>query len=259
MSVSLLAVASLAAFASFTPNPTQCVAHRGLHVNELENSMRAIVAAVDIGAGGVEFDVQHTSDGVGIIQHDATLLRMGKSRLGHVCKLTAKISSQSYQQISQNCVLRNDDEIPTLREVVSYLSEQDVLSFVEAKDALSSDSIDAIADAYSSKPDRLVLISFKGQLLQNIIGSKLGNIIRRGARIVHLATTFNRFDQTYPGAGIDHPTAEHIAHLRADNKSIDAWTIDSPNEIDFYIDQHVNYLTTNDPALCLQKALAVAP
>jgi glycerophosphoryl diester phosphodiesterase len=46
------------------------VAHRGLHVIERENTVRAFFAAVQLGVDGVELDVRRTLDGAFVVHHD---------------------------------------------------------------------------------------------------------------------------------------------------------------------------------------------
>lgn len=61
----------------------QLLAHRGLsgpHVPE--NTVRAVLAAVDAGADGVEVDLRVTADGIVVLAHDADLIRLAGSPLG---------------------------------------------------------------------------------------------------------------------------------------------------------------------------------
>jgi glycerophosphoryl diester phosphodiesterase len=50
---------------------TDVFAHRGLHVNERENTLASFRAAVALGVDGVELDVRRTRDGVLVVHHDA--------------------------------------------------------------------------------------------------------------------------------------------------------------------------------------------
>ncbi|NCC78830.1 MAG: hypothetical protein EOM07_04420 [Clostridia bacterium] len=52
-------------------------AHRADAMNAPENSLSAIESALDLGAGVIEMDVQMTKDGVLVLHHDTSLLRMG--------------------------------------------------------------------------------------------------------------------------------------------------------------------------------------
>ncbi len=53
------------------------LAHRGDHRHEAENSLEAILAALEVpGCDGVEFDVRAARDGTPVIVHDTTLARV---------------------------------------------------------------------------------------------------------------------------------------------------------------------------------------
>ena len=52
---------------------TLIYAHRGLHGRERENTTAAFVAALELGAHGVELDVRRTVEGVVVVHHDATV------------------------------------------------------------------------------------------------------------------------------------------------------------------------------------------
>ena len=50
-------------------------AHRGASEYAPENTMAAFCMGVEMGANGIETDVQRTRDGVLVLFHDATLMR----------------------------------------------------------------------------------------------------------------------------------------------------------------------------------------
>ena len=65
------------------------LAHRGDHRRHPENSLAALVAALEVpGCDGVEFDVRASRDGVPVVIHDATLARV-QGRPEAVGQLTA--------------------------------------------------------------------------------------------------------------------------------------------------------------------------
>jgi glycerophosphoryl diester phosphodiesterase len=56
--------------------PTLRLAHRGDHRVQPENSLAAILGAMDVpGCDGVEFDIRASADGVPVLLHDETLAR----------------------------------------------------------------------------------------------------------------------------------------------------------------------------------------
>ncbi len=56
------------------------IAHRGFHRKVRENTRESILAAHDIGAHGVEFDVRTTADGAHVLHHNRTRLIRGRQR-----------------------------------------------------------------------------------------------------------------------------------------------------------------------------------
>ncbi|KAG8468174.1 hypothetical protein KFE25_013257 [Diacronema lutheri] len=54
------------------------IAHRGASAAHPENTMRAMLAALDAGAHGVEYDLQQLADGTLIVLHDETLRRTAR-------------------------------------------------------------------------------------------------------------------------------------------------------------------------------------
>lgn len=85
------------------------IAHRGAHDNNLsvqENTHAAFERALDLGCYGIELDVHATADGVLVVNHDPTLMRLW----GHDIAIHALTFGE----------LRNlVPEIPSLAEVVS--------------------------------------------------------------------------------------------------------------------------------------------
>lgn len=53
-------------------------AHRGASALQPENTLRAFLAAAELGADGMEFDIQLTRDGVPVVIHDPTLWTDGE-------------------------------------------------------------------------------------------------------------------------------------------------------------------------------------
>lgn len=61
--------------ASATAQPMQLIAHRGDVTSHPENSLDALVAAAELGADGIELDVQRSRDGTWWVIHDRTVDR----------------------------------------------------------------------------------------------------------------------------------------------------------------------------------------
>lgn len=98
---------------------TRVIAHRGASARELENTLAAFRAAVELGADGVELDVHVTSDAVVIVNHDDTIAGM-------------PISNNSLDELRAQ-PLGNGEPVPTLAEVLRELGDA-VDVFVEVKE-----------------------------------------------------------------------------------------------------------------------------
>ena len=51
------------------------VGHRGASLEQPENTIEALEAAIDAGADAVEFDVRMTADGHAVVMHDPDVSR----------------------------------------------------------------------------------------------------------------------------------------------------------------------------------------
>lgn len=88
-------------------------AHRGLHGDTVpENSLSAFKLAVD-GGYGIELDVHAAKDGVAVVFHDGTLVRMtGKD---------ARLGDFTSAELSEIKLIGSEEKIPTFREVLDLV------------------------------------------------------------------------------------------------------------------------------------------
>jgi len=100
-----------------SPGPL-VVAHRGASAREVENSLAAFRAAMQLGADAVELDVHATADGTLVVHHDEAIA--GR----RIPQLTA-------QQVAE-LRLSNGEPIPTLAHVLEAIGPR-LQVFVEVK------------------------------------------------------------------------------------------------------------------------------
>jgi glycerophosphoryl diester phosphodiesterase len=101
------------------------IGHRGAAGQEPENTLRAVQAAIDAGADGVEIDVHLTLDRIPIIIHDSTLDRGTNG--------TGPVSAYTFNEIQKMGFTEIDDPIPNLDEVLKLLAPTSLLINVEIK------------------------------------------------------------------------------------------------------------------------------
>lgn len=147
----------------------QIIAHRGYSAVAPENTLAAFRAAVAAGADAVEFDVQLTKDGHPVLMHDATVDRTtdGHGRVAdHTLAQIRKLNAAAHFKPTYA-----REPVPTLSEVVTYLSTQPIRAFIELKvpsRKLASET--ALALIASGMTDRALVISFHGSVLTSLRG-----------------------------------------------------------------------------------------
>ena len=128
------------------------IAHRGFHRDFPENTIEAFKAALDLGADGVEFDVQETADGQFVIHHDDDI---GGRSIGNLTLAEIAV-----------CRVGGGYRIPTLREALEVLGRGLVL-LVELKKVRSLEKFLAILRQYVDPP-WTVLVSFYAALIEKL-------------------------------------------------------------------------------------------
>jgi glycerophosphoryl diester phosphodiesterase len=128
--------------------PTKCITHRGNIEVGLENSRTAIIGALEARADGTEFDIVHTRDGIGVVNHNDTLRTNGRSKPGRDCRLDANIGDLSFAEIRENCELQNGDEVSSVEEIFQLLSNEAFFVLLDFKDTPSDHTISLIKKYY---------------------------------------------------------------------------------------------------------------
>ncbi|MED1603574.1 glycerophosphodiester phosphodiesterase [Alkalihalophilus marmarensis] len=106
-------------------------AHRGSSIDHPENTMAAFHAAYEIGADGIEFDVQLTKDLVPVVIHDETLDRTTTGS-----GVVSDYAVEKLKTLSAGTWFDPryaDETIPTLEEVLVWASDKHIKLNIELK------------------------------------------------------------------------------------------------------------------------------
>mgnify|MGYP000714199567 CR=1 FL=1 len=181
----------------------QIIAHRGASYLAPENTLAAFRKAMEIGADGVEMDVQKTLDGGLVIHHD------------YIIDLHTDISGRIYDMTegelkdldfgSWKDVAYKDEKIATLAEALALCRSMEGCTVqLELKSTMDNDPafVSGVVDAIRAADiaDRLVLISFNHDLLRQ--GADAGTAGGRAAvrRIrEHGAAAAGHLEGPWPG------------------------------------------------------------
>ncbi|MGA9048999.1 MAG: glycerophosphodiester phosphodiesterase [Dehalococcoidia bacterium] len=128
------------------------MAHRGYSRNFPENTLEAFKAAIELGADGIEFDVQETSDAEFFILHDDDV--QGK-----------KIADMLAADIGE-IRIREKYKIPSLKETLSICGRALIL-IVELKQVKSLEKFLAILRS-NTDTAHVVTVSFDRELISRL-------------------------------------------------------------------------------------------
>ena len=216
---------------------TSIFAHRGYHVEWPENSVRAVAAARDIGADGVEFDVWLSADKYLIVNHDRTVDGLA-------------IPTTSYAH------LRSKRDVAQLGDVLAAAGHMRIN--VEIKSTRSApynrSAAQAVAAFLDASPvsDQCLVSSFSLDVCQEV---RRTSTTRRVGWLVTRRPAHAVLDQVVTS----RLTSAHFAFSRVNSSVIDrardlgielhVWTPILRRDIDRMLDLGVGALITDDVVL----------
>jgi glycerophosphoryl diester phosphodiesterase len=224
-------------------------AHRGASALAPENTLAAFELAKQVGADGIELDVQLDRDGNVVVFHDHDLQRLC-DRPGSIDMMSA--SERKTLRVRGECV-------PTLAEVFDMLGDMEInVELKVAKLARAGALAEAAAHVIrqSRRADQVLVSSFDPFTLVQF---------HRHMPDLALAFLFGR-DQALPirrgwvgtwmGASVLHPdhvlcTATLVKHWHTAGMPVNAWTVDDPAELARLAGIGVDGVFANDPAHAL--------
>ena len=209
---------------------TKIIGHRGGVAGYPENTLTIFEKAVELGADGVEFDVQLTKDGKLVVIHDEWIDRtMTGSGLLKDYTLSQLRQMSAGELFSPNF---KDEKIPTLAEVLEVVKDLEVIN-IELKNFLPYPSLEEkvlkLVDQFELR-DQVIISSFNHYSLQKV--KKLQPEIKTGALL--MSKMINPSDYAFK-RGFD---ALHLHFLTADQEIVDK---------SHFMGMQVNVYTVNFP------------
>ncbi len=226
------------------------VAHRGAWKAQglPENSIASLKHAIALQCAGSEFDVQMTSDEILVINHDEAYEGM-------------PIAETSYADLAVH-KLQNGETLPTLREYILAGMEKNTSTRLvcEIKPAKTKERGQKMAEKTLllvkelDAEDMTVYISFDYEILQKI------EELNPNAHTQYLEA--NKSPEQLKTDGIDgadyhfkafkkHP--EWIESAEKIGITLNAWTVNDPDDMDWLLEEGFDLITTNEPELLLEK------
>jgi glycerophosphoryl diester phosphodiesterase len=263
-------------------NKPLITAHRGFAEVAPENTMSAFEAALQAGADACEFDVHMTLDGTLVVFHDDTIGRTTNGT-GVLKELTYAYLS-TLDAGSWKDPKYAGEKIPTLHQTLTFFQKNNMVAVLEIKVADIVDEILDMLYA-TKMDKRTVIISFEESAISKIISEKpeipalllLANVAYNTGstqnKVDNISQKADQIGTKYVGPfsfqlekldpavlpeviyklsnNIDPGElplaldAETVAALHEKGYLIDAWTVDSEENIRDLVTFKVDFLTTN--------------
>ena len=230
---------------------TRIWAHRGASAYAPENTLPAFQLALQMGADGVELDVQRTADGQVVAIHDETINRTSNG-FGRVVDQTLEHLRQC--DFSNRFAGRRNVKIPTLREVLDLFRGTSVTVNIELKNTivlypgLEDDVLRIVQDA--GMLDQILISSFNHFSLANLRGrvapGQLGLLMSDG---IYDPWKYAKWF----GAGAIHPHYLALQHpnfvwlCHEEGITVNAWTVNKDDDARWLAGLGVDAVITNLP------------
>lgn len=221
---------------------TQVIAHRGFWKTEgsAQNSITSLQKAAEAKVYGSEFDVQLTSDGVIVVNHDDTIDGL-------------TIANTPYDGL-KDLQLNNGEKLPTLADYLQKGKSLNVQLILEIKphktkqqeDQIVEQTVKMVKEAGMEK--QVEYISFSMNVCERLAA------LTPNSEIAYLKSDVAPKDLKAKGInGIDyyyevlekHPEWVDEAHKLG--MKVNSWTVDETEDIKKMIGLNVDYITTNYP------------
>ncbi|HEX9503887.1 MAG TPA: glycerophosphodiester phosphodiesterase [Patescibacteria group bacterium] len=213
------------------------IGHRGASGIELENTIRSLKKAQELGVDMVEFDIRRSLDGQVVLSHDSNLKRLFGTR-----KSIKDLTVEELRKASNN-------EIPTLQEALENISAPidihvKVLGIEQQ-----------VVDAYKNFSSEVLICSTFPGVLKKIRALdekvKLGLVIGKGQLyflpIMEYLTRYLNLYSIHPEQTLVTPKS--IDTLRRMNRKIFVWTVNSQDEYARMKNLGVDGIITDNPQL----------
>ncbi len=231
-------------------NKTLILAHRGFSKKAPENTRASFRKAVEVGADGVEFDVQLSSDGIPVVIHDETLERTTTGKGWVKDTSHEKLSKLDAGTHFDPCY--KEEGVPTLREVLEIVENMRVINIEFKNSRVRYEGLEERALALVKKfnlLDQVIFSSFNHYSMKII--KNLESNARTG--ILYYAKLYQPWEYA-ANLGIKNLHAHYfsidsqmVEKCRENGININVYGADKNYEIEKMIKMGLNIIITSSP------------
>jgi glycerophosphoryl diester phosphodiesterase len=226
-----------------SPQTVEIIAHRGAAGARPENTMAAVLKAIDDGADWVEIDVQETADGEVIVAHDSDFMKSAGVEL--------KVWNATMADVARIDVGSSfdptyaDERTPTLRDVLMAARGKSRVMIELKYYGHNIELEDRVEETETT--DNIAVMSLKLPIVEKMRG--LRPRWRTGILAARAVGDLSRLDTNFIAVNTGQVSVDLIRRCKAEGKKLYAWTVDEPVTMSRMISMGVDGLITNHPAL----------
>lgn len=226
-------------------------AHRGASAYAPENTLEAFKLAIEMGADGIELDVQLTKDNKIVVIHDETLQRISNG-YGYVKDYT--LEELKNLNFNKNYPEYKNVSIPTLREVLQLLKDTDLKLNIELKTGVFfyqdiEQKVLELVDKYSMQ-DRVWYSSFNHYSIKKV--KQLQSDAKVG--ILYGDGIYEPVDYALKlGADAIHPHVMNLKYpdviekCKENDIKVHTWTVNAYRDMEQCVRMKIDAIITNYP------------
>lgn len=236
--------------------PPLVIGHRGARRLAVENTLESLRIALDLGADGVEFDVQRTADGELVLFHDDDL-----QRLANRPQAVTALTWRELRAMPLGDGLLQTQRVAHFDEVLELLAGRGAHVNAELKVNGGDPSGGLhLADAFVR---RMEAVQDGRWLISSFQRAPLAQVARAGvtrplAALIDEVAPCDFWSLADHEAELDWPVAsvnphfslvnsERLALWRAQGWRVSAWTVNTPRDWEYLCDAEVTAIITDEP------------
>ena len=246
-------VANVLMKSSWTEHPVRIFAHRGASKEAPENTLAAFLKAGEDHTDFVELDVQESSDGVVLVNHDEDLMKLARSPLKIWQTPAAKI--QAVDIGSSTSPAFSDQRVPTLAAVLEAckgVSEVDIELKDYGHDQQLEQRVVAIVEA-AGMQHHIVTMSLNPKMVARM--KELRPQWTSGVLVAKSIGNPRGLPGDFLAVQKALATRRFIREVHSTGRPVYVWTVDDPQTMLRFVGLGIDGLITNEPAIA-REALA---
>jgi len=231
----------------YTGRKVIVAAHRADAMNAPENSLSAIESALTLGATIIEMDIQMTKDGVLVLHHDTSLLRMAG--------VPESVSDFTYEELMELeiggrfDVAFTGEKIPTLKEALDIIKDRgEVLLDVKVNEKRDEVARKILMELDESEMKAFSYIqSFDYGFLREI--RKLDEEIRLGQILYAAFGRLDQLDVDFYTVQMNMLSQSLVKRAHDAERGIFVWVVKTEEEMKNTLQYDIDGIITSDVAM----------